>query len=93
MTVDLSFFHTLPVAIQTALLEGPALKPPNGTKSNFDHPPNRDTMGFAVQVVASAIIGLLVIAMLYARARYHKKVYIEDCKLKFSLSSRNECLF
>ena len=85
---DLSGFHDLPLAKQHAMLEGPAMKPPLGTKSNFAHPPNQDTMGLGILIAVTIVATLLVASRMYARVFYHKKMAVQDgewglCKTSF----------
>jgi hypothetical protein len=75
---DLSFINALPLAQQQALLNGPALKPPPGIKSNFTDPPNLNEVGYGVIVSSAIICGSLVILRLYSRCFYHKKIDVED---------------
>jgi hypothetical protein len=76
---DLSGFHDLPLSKQHELLEGPAMKPPNGTLPDFAHPPNQDAFGIRLMIAVSTIATLLVVSRLYARFFYHKKVTLQDC--------------
>lgn len=77
---DLSYINALPRAMQEKILNGPALKPPPGVLPQFDDPPNLNSVGYGVVVTCAILAGTLVIARLYARAFYHKKIEFEDCK-------------
>lgn len=75
---DLSLFHTLSAAEQSALLEGPAMTPPPGVIPNLTNPPNQNDLGYGVTITVAVISGLLVLLRVYVRAFYHKKLEIED---------------
>lgn len=77
---DLSWFNLLSPAEQQALLEGPSMKPPPGVIPNLVNPPNKNDLGYGVATASALLCGLLVVLRLYARAFYHKKMVIEDCK-------------
>ncbi|RYO83188.1 hypothetical protein DL762_006233 [Monosporascus cannonballus] len=46
--MSLDQLHLLPPAQQEAILNGPALAPPPGVMSNFDDPPNNNTLALVV---------------------------------------------
>lgn len=60
-----------------AFLNGPALTPPGGINTNFDHPPNGN---YAVHVALAicTVISVVVLSLrLYSRIR---TLHIADCK-------------
>ncbi|KAI1078660.1 hypothetical protein F5B20DRAFT_546833 [Whalleya microplaca] len=59
-------------------LNGPALQPPNGTISNFDHPHNNNALGYAVVSVCLTLGTLAFLTRVYSRIFCLKKLEIED---------------
>jgi hypothetical protein len=72
--IDISWLSKLPHSEQTAVLGGPALKPPLGVLPKFTQPPNRDSFGFGVLIAVPTVVVLFVVGQIYARVVYHKKV-------------------
>ncbi|KAJ2977748.1 hypothetical protein NUW58_g7713 [Xylaria curta] len=71
-------FHSLSPDKQEALLNGPAAPPPPGVVSNFDNPPNRNELAFAVTTSALALSSVVVILWIFAKAFCQRKVYPGD---------------
>lgn len=63
-----------------AALEGPALPPPNGTVSDFDHPPNDNALAHGVLATCLAVNTLMLALRFYARFLIARRVYLEDGK-------------
>ncbi|KAI4947914.1 hypothetical protein J4E86_008431 [Alternaria arbusti] len=63
-----------------ALLEGPALEPPLGASSNFDHPGGSHAIGYGVVLLGSIVAALAVLLRLWSRALL-KTFRIEDALL------------
>ncbi|KAI4910494.1 uncharacterized protein J4E92_010422 [Alternaria infectoria] len=63
-----------------ALLEGPALEPPLGASSNFDHPGGSHAIGYSVVLLGSIVAALAVLLRLWSRALL-KTFRIEDALL------------
>jgi len=62
----------------------PAATPPPGIVSDFDHPPSRANVVYAVMGVCLALCTLLVGIRLYTRARIIKSLWWDDCELPVS---------
>lgn len=69
-----------------ALLEGPALEPPLGASSNFDHPGGSHAIGYGVVLLGSIVAALAVLLRLWSRALL-KTFRIEDALLISALVS------
>lgn len=80
LQVDLSWISDLPEAQRQALLNGPAMKPPRGQKSEFDNPPNGNRLAIGLIIAAAILSTLLVSLRTYSRIRYSKRLALEDCK-------------
>lgn len=78
--MSLSFITDLPPEQQQAVLNGPALTPPDGVESNFDNPSNQTSMAVGVTIFALCISTLLMISRFYARVIVLRRVGIEDCE-------------
>lgn len=63
-----------------ALLNGPALAPPDGVIPNFDNPPNQTYIGAAVVPICLAATTIAVLLRVYARIFCVKKVGLPDGK-------------
>ncbi|XXG96157.1 hypothetical protein Hte_002436 [Hypoxylon texense] len=61
-----------------ALLNGPALAPPDGVIPNFDNPPNKNYIAAAVVPICLAATTIAVLLRTYARIFCVKKVGIPD---------------
>ncbi|KAK5634677.1 hypothetical protein RRF57_010390 [Xylaria bambusicola] len=70
--------HDLPEWLQEIILNGPALAPPPGVKSNLDNPPNLNTLGIAVTTLCLAISTIVFALAAYAKLYCMRKVHIED---------------
>ncbi|PSN70303.1 hypothetical protein BS50DRAFT_310126 [Corynespora cassiicola Philippines] len=75
--IDMSWFKDLPIGIQNALLEGPALIPPLGHQSNFNNARNK-SLGTAFCATTGSIASILILVHFYSRVAYHKRVSAED---------------
>ncbi|KAI1652732.1 hypothetical protein F4813DRAFT_376920 [Daldinia decipiens] len=71
-------FVTLSPAEQQAVLNGPALLPPDGMQSDFLNPPNHTAMAFAATTLCLVVSSLSVIIRLYSRFFCTKTPVIED---------------
>jgi len=69
-----------------ALLEGPALEPPLGTTSNFDHPGGSHAIGYGVVLLGSIVAALAVLLRLCSRALL-RTFRLEDALLLSALVS------
>ncbi|KAI0818348.1 hypothetical protein GGR55DRAFT_71664 [Xylaria sp. FL0064] len=56
----------------------PALEPPEGVESNFDNPPNGNTLVIAVLSVSLALSSLCLLIRVLAKGVYLKKFQVED---------------
>ncbi|KAI1772243.1 hypothetical protein F4818DRAFT_180229 [Hypoxylon cercidicola] len=61
-----------------ALLNGPALAPPDGIVPNFDNPPNKNYISAAVVPLCLTVTTIAVLLRVYARIFCVKKVGIPD---------------
>ncbi|KAI5859538.1 hypothetical protein GGS23DRAFT_312162 [Durotheca rogersii] len=71
----------LPKEQQEALLNGPALAPPDGVTPQFDNPPNNNGLGYAVLTLCTAIATICLLIRGYAKIVLYGKVNIEDCMI------------
>ncbi|KAI0521857.1 hypothetical protein F5B22DRAFT_661252 [Xylaria bambusicola] len=76
--MSLDQLHELPEWLQEIILNGPALAPPPGVKSNLDHPPNLNTLGIAVTTICLSISTIVFALAAYAKLYCMKKVHVED---------------
>ncbi|KAK6949036.1 hypothetical protein Daesc_009108 [Daldinia eschscholtzii] len=74
-------FSSLSPADQQAVLNGPALAPPDGMLSNFVNPPNQTTMAFSATTLCLVASSLAVIIRLYSRFLCTRTPAIEDSDL------------
>ena len=63
-----------------ALLNGPAVKPPPGVLSNFDDPPNQDTVARTMTVFFIIFASLAVLIRIYTRRVLLQSFEYDDCK-------------
>jgi hypothetical protein len=61
-----------------AILNGPALPPPNGTVPNFDNPPNNNPAGYAGLTIMLVIATMAIIFRFVARMSKTIRLQIED---------------
>ncbi|KAF2689792.1 hypothetical protein K458DRAFT_384427 [Lentithecium fluviatile CBS 122367] len=90
MTFDLA---SLPPIWQTAVLEGPALRPPPGVQPNFINPPNQNSLGYALLVICGVVSTMMTGIRLYAKFITSKKFGIEDYLLLAALGVYGGFLF
>ncbi|RYP67280.1 hypothetical protein DL770_008647 [Monosporascus sp. CRB-9-2] len=60
------------------ILDGPALPPPEGYTSNFDNPPNRNSMVIAVVSICMIFATVFVAIRAFAKCAYLKMTRVED---------------
>ncbi|TVY83921.1 hypothetical protein LSUE1_G001012 [Lachnellula suecica] len=70
---------SLPPAAQAKILNGPALTPPLGIESNFDHPPNNDLAIHIPFAIFVALVTVAVFGRIYIRFFHLKQPFIGDC--------------
>ncbi|KAI0465690.1 hypothetical protein F4859DRAFT_527824 [Xylaria cf. heliscus] len=75
--MDISF-SSLSTAQQQALLDGPALTAPPGVQSNFENPPNLNSVGYVVPSIALAVTTIFVFIRLYTRFCIIRRARLED---------------
>ena len=63
-----------------ALLNGPALTPPEGVEPNFNGSSNTFALYLGITVTCVVFATLAVGSRLYAKARVMKRLHLEDCK-------------
>jgi len=68
----------LPPEVLATLTEVPALIPPRGEVSNFENPPSRERIQFAVTSTALAFAILFFLNRVYAKLMLMKKVTWDD---------------
>ncbi|KAI1172208.1 hypothetical protein F4777DRAFT_522440 [Nemania sp. FL0916] len=76
--MSLDQLHTLPDALQQAILNGPALKAPPGIESNLDNPPNANSLGIAVTTICLFTSTVAFALAASARLWHMKKIHLED---------------
>lgn len=73
-------FDFLDPAQQDYVLNSPAMEPPDGVVSNFDHPPNRNELATFFLAFCVALTSVVLIARIYIRFLAIKKPFIGDCE-------------
>lgn len=76
-------FNKLTPAQQRVLLEGPALQPPLGVKSDFAHRTDRNGEGYAAVTICITISTLVFALRMYAKGFVSRRFAVEDCKSKY----------
>ncbi|KAI5925800.1 hypothetical protein F4810DRAFT_699997 [Camillea tinctor] len=71
-------FSDLSASEQDALLNGPALAPPNGVQPNFENPSNLNAGAFAVVSICLALTTACIALRIWARVLIVKKIEVED---------------
>ncbi|KAI0423791.1 hypothetical protein F5Y09DRAFT_354564 [Xylaria sp. FL1042] len=71
-------WNSLTPSEQQALLDGPALKPPTGTVSNFENPPNGNVVSYAAIGLCLTLSTVFLSLRAYATFTYFKKPYLSD---------------
>ncbi|KAI0138900.1 hypothetical protein F4776DRAFT_662601 [Hypoxylon sp. NC0597] len=79
MSSPLDGLYLLSPEEQDAILEGPALAPPDGVNPNFETPPNRDAEARAIALVCLVLVSLTLLLRAYAKLFCLKRVHVEDC--------------
>ncbi|KAI8964165.1 hypothetical protein F5Y11DRAFT_316800 [Daldinia sp. FL1419] len=72
-------FSSLTPAEQEALLDGPALAPPTGVRSNFTNPQNLNNGGFVMTSLFLTISTIFIFTRFYAKVFLMKRIRTEDC--------------
>lgn len=75
MSVD---FTKLTPAELDAVLEMPAMAPPDGEVSNFIDPPNQNAMSVAIMIVCICFVVLCLLIRAYARLILLKRVQAQE---------------
>ncbi|KAI1410736.1 hypothetical protein F5Y13DRAFT_192062 [Hypoxylon sp. FL1857] len=78
MSLPLDQIGSLPPAKQQAILNGPALEPPDNVTPNFTNPPNRNGLGCAAVTICLVASSLGILIRVYGRFFCVRKVFIED---------------
>ncbi|RYP77603.1 hypothetical protein DL769_003376 [Monosporascus sp. CRB-8-3] len=76
--MSLDQLHLLPPENQTAILEGPALKPPSDLLYNLDDPPNGNGVAFAAITICVTVATLAAILRAYSKILVTRNVVLED---------------
>jgi hypothetical protein len=61
-----------------AVLEMPAMPPPDGEVSNFVNPPNQNGMAIAIMIICIAVVVLCLAIRAYARVILLKRVEVQE---------------
>lgn len=64
-----------------ALLNGPALAPPDGVMPNFENPPNKNYIAAAVVPLCLTVTTIAVLLRVWARVFLLRKVGLPDGKI------------
>ena len=76
-------WSSLSPAQQQAILDEPALPPPDGVIPNFDNPMKDNATAFVLITLLPTIIAVASLSRAYSRAFILKKIYLEDSKLLY----------
>ncbi|KAI0811840.1 hypothetical protein GGR55DRAFT_642056 [Xylaria sp. FL0064] len=71
-------FHSLPLKVQEAILNGPAHIPPPGVVPNLEHPPNRNRLVLIVIIICLTVATIASLLRAYSRIRILRNVSRED---------------
>ncbi|KAL7625211.1 hypothetical protein AAE478_004426 [Parahypoxylon ruwenzoriense] len=78
-------FNALSPEEQQALLDGPAIPPPEGIIPNFDNPPNWNSLAHGAFATCIAATSIFLVLAIYVKVTHFKKVRVEDVCALFSL--------
>jgi hypothetical protein len=70
-----------------AMLDMPAMEPPEGQEANFENPPNENALALGIITVTLVIGTLCVLLRAYARVYLLRKVQIEEGEFTPSLTA------
>lgn len=73
-------FPNLPAAVQQAIMDGPAMAPPDGVVPNFFDPPNKNAAALALGIICVSVLSMVVLCRIYVRSLVVKTIQLEDCK-------------
>ena len=62
-----------------ALLDGPAGTPPAGVQSNFDNPPNLNTIIIIIKTLGLTLATLALLIRIYTRHHLSHSMGYDDC--------------
>lgn len=79
MDVPIDEISSLPQYQQDIILDGPALKSPNGTTSNFVDPSNQDGLSYFLITLFLVISTTAILIRAYSSLLCVKKIFLEDC--------------
>lgn len=74
-------------AAEQVMLNGPALTPPPGVKSNFVNPPNMDFIVILTISICTSFSTIAILLRLYTKLIVIRKVVFEDCMLRFNVDA------
>jgi hypothetical protein len=80
--MSLDQLHFLPPAVQQAILNGPALKPPVGVIPNLTNPPNRNLLSMVILTSLAVLAASTFLLAAYVKFYYAKKLHFEDRKFR-----------
>lgn len=83
-------FDFLDPAQQAHVLNSPAMEPPDGVVSDFDHPPNKNGLVTFILAFCVALTSVVLVARIYIRFISIKRPFIGDCECP-TLSSSARC--
>ena len=66
-------------AAEQVMLNGPALTPPPGVKSNFVNPPNMDFIVILTISICTSFSTIAILLRLYTKLFVIRKIVFEDC--------------
>ncbi|KAI0430581.1 hypothetical protein F5Y09DRAFT_307305 [Xylaria sp. FL1042] len=69
---------TFLAARQALDLNGPVIPPPPGIESNFDNPPNRNTLGKAVDLTSLALATIFFLLRVFTRIKLRSRINLVD---------------
>ena len=85
--MSLDNFHSLPLAEQERILDGPAATPPTGTMTDLETQPVYNAGVNALIIICLILSTSTLLMRAYVRLRYVKKITFQDCK---SLNFRDD---
>lgn len=90
---SLKMYNSLPVlAVRQAVdLNQPLIPPPPGVESNFANPPNRNTLGKAVDLTSLVLATIFFLLRVFTRFKLRSRINVVDGNMAFH-DSRLYCL-
>lgn len=77
---------------QDAILDGPALAPPENVVANFENPGRNDGIAHFVFILCTILSTLVLMLRFYVQAVLARKLRVEDCTFLPPLAKERPCV-